>query len=383
MKSTKLISSLSLAVSAIAIHSGARATQPSAAVGATVSIQNTVAGKFSVGNNGTALSSARNSEAASASVTASANNTPNFSAVNAAVSAATTTDSSGNAFNISTGTGSGSASSTGAASAAAQGAVAIHAVTTSFNGGFANTQTSNAIFAGTNQGSYVAGQTKAGFDVGLHYTQTAATTAAPASTSGIGRSASVSIADQKSGYASGASVSGALDGMNAAGLANIGASGQFFVRAAMAATVGATAGTANDVDHTQHAHSDGGRIDHTDHRAGQHDRSDNFHHKHHADSDEGRSERSEDRDGQHDRPANVHHKHHADRDEGRSERSEDRDEQHDRSDELNHKHHADRDEGRSERSERNERYEHDERNERNERNERADNQAGQHDRAGH
>ena len=241
MKPTQLVTSLSFAFSAIAIHSSAQATQPSAAVGASVSIQNTVAGKFCVGSNGTSLSSARNSEAASASVSANANNTPNYGAVNAAVSAATTTDSSGNAFNVSTGNGSGSVTSIGTASTAAQGAVAIHGVTTGFNGGFTDTHTSNAISAGTNQGSYVAGETKAGFDVGVNYTQTAATTAAPAGTSGTGSSASVSIADQKMGYASGANVSGALDGMNAAGYANIGASGQFFVRAGLAAAVGVSA----------------------------------------------------------------------------------------------------------------------------------------------
>lgn len=237
MKSSELITTLSLAVTALSIPISASATQPSASAGANVSIQNNVSGKFSVGNNGSALSSAFNSEAASASVAASANNTPHFGAVNAAVSAATNTDSAGNAYNISTGTGAGSASSVGAATTAAQGAVAIHGVTSGFNGGTAETQTSNAIFAGTNQGSYVAGQTKAGFDVQLHYTQSAASMAAPDGTTGVGRSASVNIADQKIGYASGATVSGVLDGMNAAGIANIGASGKFFARAGMAASV--------------------------------------------------------------------------------------------------------------------------------------------------
>ena len=241
MKSTYIITSLSLAISTIAIPLCAHATQPSAAVGAAVSIQNTVAGKFCVGNNGTALSSAHNSEAASASVSANTSHTPNFGNVNAAVSAATTTDSSGNAFNVSTGNGSGSAASSGTASTAALASVAIHGVTTGFNGGFASTHTDNAIIAGTNQGSYVAGQTKVGFDVGVNYGQTAAIAAAPAGTSGITQGASVNIADQKNGYVSGANVSGALKGMNAAGYANIGASGQFFARAGLAASVGVSA----------------------------------------------------------------------------------------------------------------------------------------------
>ena len=241
MKSTNLFTSLSFAVTALAAATGANATQPSASIGANVTIQNTVNGKFAVGNNGTALSSAHNSEAASASVAASANATPHFGVVNTAISAATTTDSAGNAYNISTGTGSGSASSIGGAATAVQGAVAIHGVTTGFNGGIAGTTSGNAIFANTNQGSYVAGQTKAGIDVQLHYAQSAASTYAPSGTSGIERTANVSIADQKTGYASGATVSGALDGMNAAGLANIGASGAFFARAGMAASVGVSA----------------------------------------------------------------------------------------------------------------------------------------------
>ena len=241
MKSTNLFTSLSLAVTALTLHTGANATQPSAAIGANVAIQNTVNGKFAVGNNGTSLSSAHNSEAASASIAASANASPHFGVDNTAISAATSTDSAGNAYNISTGTGIGSASAIGGATTAVQGGVAIHGVTNGFNGGSAETTTSHAIFATTNQGSYVAGQTKAGIDVQLHFAQSVASTYAPDGTNGIGRSANVSIADQRTGYASGATVSGALDGMNAAGLANIGASGAFFARAGMAASVGTRA----------------------------------------------------------------------------------------------------------------------------------------------
>jgi hypothetical protein len=48
----------------------------------------------------------------------------------------------------------------------------------------------------------------------------------------------VSVSDEKTGYASGANASGALDGMNAAGIANIGSSGGFFAKANLGAGTG-------------------------------------------------------------------------------------------------------------------------------------------------
>jgi hypothetical protein len=200
------------------------ATQPSAGGSGTVAIGNTVKGNFSAGSNGSATSYAQNAEAATAGITALANNTPHYTQVNAGITGATTTDSSGKAYNVSTGSGSGSAMSSGYADTSVQGALGIHTVTSGFNGGNAGTQTNNQIVAGTNQGSYVSGQTLSGFDVQLNYAK-----------SGGG----VSIADTKSGYASGANSSGALAGMNAAGIASLGASGQFFT------TVKLSAGTGN------------------------------------------------------------------------------------------------------------------------------------------
>lgn len=235
MKSAKLALALAISLSA---QSAAFATQPSASGSGSVSIANTVSGNFAVGQNGSATSFAQNNEAATAKVTAMANSTPYHTAVNAGVIGKTTSESYGQAFNVSTGTGNGTASSVGSVNTGVQGAVAIHGVTTGFNGGNAITRSNNQVDAGTNQGSFVGGNTQSGFDTQIQYVRSATYTASPAGTTGGTRTSGVGIADQKSGYAGGSTSMGALDGMNAAGYANIGASGQFFAKAGLAASTG-------------------------------------------------------------------------------------------------------------------------------------------------
>jgi hypothetical protein len=206
-----------------------------------VEVGNKLKGNFALGSNGTATSYAQNTESASATVTASTAYKPNHSYVAAGVSGATTTDSTGKAYNVSTGSGTGAAMSQGSADAYVHGGLAIHGVTTGQNGGNSGTNTTNLIKAGTNQGSYVVGQTLSGFDVQVVYSKNATHAHAPAGTYGVTNSSTVTVSDSKTGYASGANVTGALAGMNAAGLANIGASGHFFAKAGLEATTG-TAG---------------------------------------------------------------------------------------------------------------------------------------------
>ena len=210
---------------------------PSASGYGSINIHSGVNGNFSLGANGTATSYAQNSEAATARVGATTSFTPNYSTVAAGVSGATTSDSAGQAYNISTGSGMGTAASFGSAATLVGGTTSIHDVTTGFNGGGSGTQTSNVIHAGTNQGSYVIGQTVSGFDAGVSYARPATITS-PVAGIGSNRSATVSISAYNTGYASGANAMGALEGMNAAGLANIASSGQFFGRGALSANTG-------------------------------------------------------------------------------------------------------------------------------------------------
>ncbi|EGF33581.1 hypothetical protein IMCC9480_3592 [Oxalobacteraceae bacterium IMCC9480] len=222
-------SSLALFITTASLLASAsvHATEPSASANGNVAIQNTIRGNISLGTNGTSTSFARNTEAATAKVGTSANHQPDFSKVNAGTSGQASTDSFSKAYNVSTGSGQGSASSTGSAGTLIAGNAAIHGVTQGLNGGNASVQTDNRIVAGTNQGSYAEGQTKSGFDLQLHYNRNAGP-------------ASVSISDDKSGFVSAANTSGALKEMNAAGMAGIGAAGQFFVRANLAGSTGST-----------------------------------------------------------------------------------------------------------------------------------------------
>lgn len=209
---------------------------PSASGYGSINIHSGVNGNFSLGANGTATSYAQNSEAATAKVGATTSFTPNYSTVAAGVSGATTSDSAGQAYNISTGSGMGTAASFGSSATLVGGTTSIQGVTGGFNGGGSGTQTSNVIQAGTNQGSYVMGQTLSGFDAGVNYARTATTTF-PVAGVGGSRSSTVSLSAFNSGYASGANSMGALTGMNAAGIANIGSSGQFFGNGNMSATI--------------------------------------------------------------------------------------------------------------------------------------------------
>lgn len=238
MSTTKFAFALT---AAFTVHATAFATEPSASGCGCVAIANTISGNLAVGKNGSSTSFAQNNEAASAKITAMTSNTPNYSNVSAGISGATTTDSSGKAYNVSTGSGNGTASSVGSANAAVYGNVAIHGVTTGFNGGSAFTLTNNQVDAGTNQGSYVVGQTMSGFNTQVNYTRMAESIGPKAGTTGGTHSAAVSITDQKTGYVSGANSSGKLEGMNAAGYANIGAAGQFFAKAGLAASTGVVA----------------------------------------------------------------------------------------------------------------------------------------------
>ena len=241
MKTVKLV----VAIAAVVVlQTPAFATQPGAYGNGGVVIANTISGNFAVGQNGTSTSFAQNAEAGTAKVTAMVSHTNGYGAVNAGIKGDTTTNSSGHAYNISSGTGNGTASSIGSVNAGVSGVVAIQGVTNGFNGGHASTQSNNQVDAATNQGSYVVGQTGSGFDTQIRYSRINESVAALVGTTGGTRSTTVIIADQKSGYAGGASRTGVvqiadstgmLQNMNAAGLANIGASGTFFAKAGLSA----------------------------------------------------------------------------------------------------------------------------------------------------
>lgn len=215
----------------------ASATQPTAGAAGNVSIVNTNAGSMSVGSNGRSTSYAANSESSHASVTSTASYRPGYSAVNAGVSGSTKTTSAGMAYNVSSGSGTGGAVSQGSTGAGVGGAVGINSVTNGFNGGGSGTTSSNNIAAGANQGSYVSGQTLSGFTTQIHYDK-AASSAPVAGYIGGTKNANVSISTLTNGYVSGANTSGALNGMNAAGIANIGAAGQFFTHTDLTGNIG-------------------------------------------------------------------------------------------------------------------------------------------------
>lgn len=232
MKLNSLFSALSTAVPVFLLSGTAFATEPSSAGHGTVVISSKVGGNFAVGLSGTSTSFAQNTEAARAKVTGSAGYTPGYNEVNVAVGGTTLTESAGKAYNISTGSGTGGAMSKGMTDASVNGQANIHAVSTGFNGGGSGTHSTNVIVAGANQGSYVAGQATSGFDTQLNYAQTYSSSPVTGFI-GHARESGVSISGLTSGYASGANTSGALQGMNAAGLANIGAAGDFFSKLKM------------------------------------------------------------------------------------------------------------------------------------------------------
>lgn len=238
MKTNKLVTTLSIGVAALLFQVTSSATQPGAIGYGAVAVHGNVNGNFSIGANGAATSYAQNKEAATAKITAVTGSTPYHQTVMAGVSGATTSDSSGHAYNTSTGSGSGSAALYGFSETLVKGGTAIHGVTNGFSGGKSGTQTGSIIQAGPNQGSYVVSQSLSGFDAEVNYARSAATTPAPIGTSGGSRSSMVSLSTQHSGYASGVNATGALEGMNAAGIANIGASGHFFAKGGLSATVG-------------------------------------------------------------------------------------------------------------------------------------------------
>ena len=112
-----------------------------------INLHSGVNGSFSLGANGTATSYAQNSEAATAKIGATTSFTPNYSTVAAGISGATTSDSAGQAYNISTGSGMGTAASFGSSATLVGGTTSIQGVTAGFNGGGSGTQTSNVIQA--------------------------------------------------------------------------------------------------------------------------------------------------------------------------------------------------------------------------------------------
>lgn len=232
---------LNIVIAALFASSAAMATTPVAGGIGTVSAGTAVAGAFNVGSNGTSTSYAHNRETAMATVTATKGFTTspapycdtNVSA-KAGILGATKTTSDGVAYNTSTGSGTGHAVSSGHADTAVRGNVGIHGVTSGFNGGGAGTHTDNLIKAGANQGSYVSGETVSGFEAQVNYTRGFSATPAPAPS----RTGTVEVAGYNSGYASGANASGALENMNAAGMANIGASGYFFGKTNLSGSTG-------------------------------------------------------------------------------------------------------------------------------------------------
>lgn len=238
MKKSKLVPARSFVVLALFAPFMAAATEPHASAAGGVSIQSNVGGGFSLGTSGSALSYAQNTQAATAAVGATASYAPGFNSVTAGVNGATTSASYGQAYNVSSGSGSGSASSQGSVGTWVHGMESIHGVTNGFNGGASGTYSHDVIQAGTNQGSYVAGQTASGFDSQVHYERAGGWTPAPVGAYGGGASSQVGISTANTGYAGGTNTGGALAQMNAAGIANIQSSGYFFGNANLSAGTG-------------------------------------------------------------------------------------------------------------------------------------------------
>ncbi len=238
MKHIAGLIAINAVIAALLSPSAATATTPGAAGIGTASTGTAIAGTFNVGSNGTSTSYAQNKESAMATVTATKNFTtstgpscaPNVSA-SAAIQGTTKTESSGVAYNTSTGSGTGNALSSGHADTAVHGTIGIQGVTSGFNGGKSGTHTDNLIKAGPNEGSYVSGNTVSGFDAQVTYNKGYSSTG----NSGTG---TVELSGSNSGYASGANSSGALENMNAAGFANIGSSGYFFGKTNLSGSTG-------------------------------------------------------------------------------------------------------------------------------------------------
>lgn len=255
MKTTHLIASLGTGMAVLLTHSAAFATNPApsnAVTSGNVSVGTSIKGNFSVGQNGTSPSYAHNSQTATATVNATRAYTPSQNSINAIVSGQTKTESLGKAYNTSTGSGAGSAMSSGYADTAVRGRLSIPGVTQGFNGGGSGTHTDSLIKAGTNQGSYVTGQTVSGFQAevkyGRNYSVTPVATPVPAPTTppapapapvvGTTTTKSVNVAGSNEGYASGANTTAALNQMNAAGIANINSTGYFYGKTNLSGSTG-------------------------------------------------------------------------------------------------------------------------------------------------
>jgi len=196
------------------IHSAALATQPQATGSAHAAVRVATSGAMSIGSNGSALSVASSSQSAYAKTTPSMAQPacpPGTQGVSASVAGETATRSSGVAYNTSTGSGTGSASAAGSAGAAAQGSAGIQGLHTGNSGGSTGTYNTFNIQAVRNQGSGVQGSTASGFQTVLNFD----------------RSSGPTVQASTTGYVTGANASGALAGMNAAGVTSIQASGYF------------------------------------------------------------------------------------------------------------------------------------------------------------
>lgn len=251
MKTTHFIASFGAGMAVLLAQSAAHATHPAPAnaiATGNVSVGTAINGKFAIGQNGTSSSYAHNSQSASAIVNATRAYTPSQNAITAAVSGETKSESLGKAYNTSTGSGTGSALSSGFADTAVRGKLNIPGVTQGFNGGGSGTHTDSLIKAGTNQGSYVSGQTVSGFEAEVKYGKTysvapiaapaPSATPAPAPSVGTTATKSVNVAGSNEGYASGANTTAALQQMNAAGIANINSTGYFFGKTKLSGSTG-------------------------------------------------------------------------------------------------------------------------------------------------
>lgn len=229
---------LRAAMAALLVPSAAFATDPHAFGAGAVSIGTAVSGTMALGANGSSSSYSHNAEAARATISTTRSYTPNHASVTAGAAGATLTKSEGVAFNKSTGAATGGAASAGFAETGTRGVVGIDGVTSGFNGGGSRTVSDNVIKAGRNQGSYVEGTTASGFEAAVGFGRNVSTAPAPAGSTGGTRTRSVEVWGSSSGYTNGATASGALQHMNAAGIANIGASGHYFGRTNAAGTTG-------------------------------------------------------------------------------------------------------------------------------------------------
>jgi hypothetical protein len=216
---------LALALAALLAHSLAHATPP-AGDGSTASMAQVLGrGAMSIGSNGSALSFASSSQGASSRLQVESARNPGYAGVRSSISGETATRSTGVAYSLGSGSGAGWATSAGTVGASAQGSLGPSGANA---GGSVATGSSFMIHATRGQGSAVQGSTAAGFETSLDSRRFGVPCVRPAPVATVPvRSGGTAVELSTAGHVSGANASATLAGMNAAGVAQIVAHGEF------------------------------------------------------------------------------------------------------------------------------------------------------------